>query len=62
MWEMLIPTSWPLNGNKVPMGRAQPTHDVKKLSEVGLAKGHGWDDELTFNTQVSVREHPQVRM
>ena len=46
-------TSWPLHGNKIPMGRSAPIHKVEKLSESGLSKGHGWDDELTFNTQVS---------
>lgn len=36
------------------MGRVAPTHKVMKLSEMGLIQGCGWDDELTFNTQVGV--------
>jgi hypothetical protein len=50
---LLMPhCSWPLNANKVPMGRSPPTHKKVKLSESGLSEGCGWDDEITFNTQV----------
>jgi hypothetical protein len=33
-------------------GRIEPVHRVTKLSESGLSAAEGWDDELTFNTQV----------
>jgi hypothetical protein len=46
--------SWPLNASKFPMpGRIEPIHKVTKLSESGLSTAEGWDDELTFNTQVN---------
>ncbi|KAF2678097.1 hypothetical protein K458DRAFT_409082 [Lentithecium fluviatile CBS 122367] len=48
-----ISLNWPLNGNKIPMGRIPPTHKAMKLSDSGFSKGVGWDDELTFNTQAS---------
>lgn len=33
-------------------GRIEPEHKVHKLAELGLGSGEGWDDEITFNTQV----------
>ncbi|KAJ4298137.1 hypothetical protein N0V90_006036 [Kalmusia sp. IMI 367209] len=48
-----ISLNWPLNASKVPMGRKPPSHKAAKLSDLGLSNGCGWDDELTFNTQVS---------
>jgi len=34
-------------------GRIAPTHKHMTLKESGLSKGHGWDDEIHFNTQLS---------
>lgn len=51
-----ISHSWPLNGIKIPLpGRRSPAHKVMSLSSNGLMPpgGHGWDDELEFNTQFS---------
>jgi hypothetical protein len=36
------------------MGRAAPIHKATKLSDSGLSQGQGWDDEVTFNTQVCI--------
>lgn len=48
---MLI--SWPLNGSKIPLpGRIEPIHNVMRLDEGGATTTEGWDDEITFNTQV----------
>jgi hypothetical protein len=44
---------WPLNKLPFP-GRIQPVHKVLTLKEAGISDGVGWDDELTFNTQVSL--------
>jgi hypothetical protein len=56
-------SSWPLNGNKVPMGRMATTHKVAKLTETGLSKqSSGWDDEISFNTQVSKRKPDQLEI
>jgi hypothetical protein len=39
---------------KFPLpGRRKPAHKVFTLHELGLGAGHGWDDELEFNTQGS---------
>ncbi|KAK7181121.1 hypothetical protein DPSP01_003528 [Paraphaeosphaeria sporulosa] len=48
-----ISLNWPLNANKIPMGRGAPVHKHVNFQESGLSKGSGWDDQLTFNTQVS---------
>ncbi|KAF9737615.1 hypothetical protein PMIN06_003937 [Paraphaeosphaeria minitans] len=48
-----ISLNWPLNANKVPMGRSPPLHKHVNFKDSGLSKGSGWDDQLTFNTQVS---------
>jgi hypothetical protein len=39
---------------KLPIpGRKPPSHTVVTLQELGLSPGHGWDDEVAFNTQCS---------
>ncbi|KAK1977032.1 putative cyclase-domain-containing protein [Colletotrichum cereale] len=49
-----ISLNWPLNAQPVPTGRAAPQHRVSTLQEAGLVKsGLGWDDEVSFNTQIS---------
>ncbi|KAF2740338.1 hypothetical protein EJ04DRAFT_540048 [Polyplosphaeria fusca] len=49
-----ISLNWPLNGNRMPFpGRMQLAHKIMKLSDSGLSKSCGWDDELHFNTQAS---------
>jgi len=36
----------------VPMpGRKKPEHNIMTLQEAGLSAGHGFDDEVSFNTQ-----------
>lgn len=51
----LILRSWPLDAFKFPVpGRIDPVHKVMTLSEAGLGSGEGWDDEINFNTQVSI--------
>lgn len=50
----MLHCSWPLNANKVPMGRSPPVHRKVHLRDSGLSKGSGWDDEITFNTQVCI--------
>ena len=34
-------------------GRIDPVHKVMSLQEAGLSTAAGWDDEITFNTQVT---------
>ncbi|KAI1390322.1 uncharacterized protein F4822DRAFT_232540 [Hypoxylon trugodes] len=49
-----ISLNWPLNGIPFPLpGRGQPTHKQVTLRESGISEGTGWDDEITFNTQIS---------
>ncbi|KAI5861698.1 hypothetical protein GGS23DRAFT_126779 [Durotheca rogersii] len=49
-----ISLNWPLNAMPFPLpGRIPPTHKLMTLRESGLSSGHGWDDELHFNTQLS---------
>ncbi|EFQ36695.1 hypothetical protein CGRA01v4_06134 [Colletotrichum graminicola] len=49
-----ISLNWPLNAQQFPTGRAAPQHRVNTLQEAGLIKsGLGWDDEVSFNTQIS---------
>ncbi|KAI1810959.1 putative cyclase-domain-containing protein [Poronia punctata] len=49
-----VSLNWPLNAMPFPLpGRIAPTHKHMTLKEAGLAKSHGWDDEIHFNTQLS---------
>jgi hypothetical protein len=34
-------------------GRIDPVHKHMSLQEAGLSTATGWDDEITFNTQVT---------
>ncbi|PSR81792.1 hypothetical protein BD289DRAFT_372180 [Coniella lustricola] len=60
-----ISLNWPLNAVKIPIpGRKAPVHTVHSLSSSGLAppECHGWDDELSFNTQSSSQWDSLVHM
>ncbi|KAK0652781.1 hypothetical protein B0T16DRAFT_322722 [Cercophora newfieldiana] len=47
-----VSLNWPLNGLKFPMpGRNLTSHTASRLPESMFVDG--WDDELTFNTQIS---------
>lgn len=49
-----VSLNWPLNAIKFPLpGRTSTQHKAHTLASAGMEGIDGWDDELSFNTQMS---------